>query len=178
MRSVTAADITDFLLPHAHRVTHDVVAHTRYTTYKRTPLEMDRLVEKAKRDCQHFRRCFNKSLYGNKAARRPQMFQPLLIATLEGSLNITDPGLTLHYNFAIGNLPQGLTDAELRQKFRESWVRKAHQRDDIFIENVANDKSRARGWIGYITKEAWKEGNMEVWDFVNTQIPYAAFAAC
>jgi hypothetical protein len=36
MRSVTDVDITDFLLPHAHRVTHNVVAHTRYTTYQRT----------------------------------------------------------------------------------------------------------------------------------------------
>jgi hypothetical protein len=104
------------------------------------------------------------------------LFQPLLIATLEGSLITTDPDLTLHYNFAIGNLPAEMGDGELLQTFRDSWVVKAHQRDDIFLNNVAGNEAQASGWIGYITKEAWKQGNMEVWDFINTQIPYSAFA--
>jgi len=105
------------------------------------------------------------------------LYQPLLLATLEGSLVNTDRDLTLHYNFAIGHLPTDMTDADLLRTLRSCWVGHAGQRDDIFIRNVAGDPAMAFGWIGYSMKEAEHRGNTAVWDFMNTQIPYAALDA-
>ena len=174
---ITSNTITEFLEQHAHRVTHVAVAHTRYKTFERTDAGMARIVDAAKRDCTHFRNCFNRALYGRRAMKEPLRFQPLLIATLEGSLITSDRNLTLHYNFAFGNLPCDLPDARLVELLRSNWVSRAGQRDDIWIENVAGDEQRAKGWIGYSMKEAQTRGNLAVWDFENTQIPYAAFDA-
>jgi hypothetical protein len=108
---------------------------------------------------------------------KPLVYQPLLLATLEGSLVTTDRDLTLHYNFAIGNLPEGMTDSELMRNFRASWVDQAGQRDDIHLVNVAGNNEMALGWLGYSLKEAEDRGNTDVWDFENTQIPYTALEA-
>lgn len=169
--------IKKFLEARAGEISHTAVLHTRYKTYGRTPLGMQRLVELAKQDCRHFRNCFNKRLYGRRAARKPMLHQPLIIATLEGSLETMNPDLTLHYNFAIGNLPKTLTDVEILCALRGSWVDQAGQRDDIYLENVAGNMDRALGWIGYSLKEAERRHNNSVWDFENTQIPYDALAA-
>jgi hypothetical protein len=170
--------ITDFLHQHSHRITHIAVAHTRYKTFERSDFGMQRIVERAKQDCRHFRNCLNKELYGgNLSRRKPLLYQPLLIATLEGSLISTDRDLTLHYNFAFGNLPQGITDAEFQAKFRECWVDRAKQRDNIWHDRIDGDVKKAAGWLGYSMKEAQSRGNVAVWDLVNTQIPYAAFGA-
>lgn len=169
--------ITNFLDQQAHRITHIAVAHTRYKTYERTASGMQRIVELAKQDCKHFRNCLNKELYGRRASRRPLLYQPLLIATLEGSLINTNRDLTLHYNFAFGNLPEGLAEAEFQAKFYRCWVEQAHQRNNIWHDSIGGDVAKARGWLGYSMKEAQTKGNTAVWDFENTQIPYAALNA-
>ena len=181
MSSKTKAEIkaiTDFLHQHSHRITHVAVAHTRYKTFERSDFGMLRIVERAKQDCRHFRNCLNAQLFGNNLSRRkPLLYQPLLIATLEGSLINTDRDLTLHYNFSFGNLPAGITNTEFQNKFRECWVDRAKQRDNIWHDTIASESKRAEGWLGYSMKEAESKGNVAVWDFENTQIPYAAFNA-
>ena len=169
--------IVAFLQQHAHRITHVAVAHTRYTTFERTDYGMQRAIDLAKQDCRHFRNCLNATLYGRRAQRKPLLYQPLLVATLEGSLINTDRDLTLHYNFAFGNLPAELTDEEFVRTLRSCWIEHAGQRDDIWYENVAGNTARACGWLDYSMKEATDKGNVAVWDFENTQIPYAAFDA-
>ena len=173
----TYSTIREFLEKHAVDITHTAVLHTRYKPYGQDPQGMHRIVELAKQDCRHFRNCFNKRLFGRRATRKPMRYQPLIIATLEGSLETTDRDLTLHYNLGIGNLPDGLTDADLLIALRSSWVDDAGQRNDIFMENVSGNVARARGWIGYSLKEAESRRNHDVWDFENTQIPYDALAA-
>jgi hypothetical protein len=175
--SSTYLTISNFLERHALDITHTAVAHTRYKTFERTEHGMKRIVELAKQDFRHFRNCFNKRLYGRSAVRKPLTHQPLLIATLEGSLVTTNRDLTLHYNFALGHLPKGMSDTELLATFRDCWVVQAKQRDDIRIVNIAGQPELAKGWIGYSLKEAEKRGNTEVWDFMNTQIPYSALDA-
>jgi hypothetical protein len=170
--------ITEFLGKHSHRITHVAVAHTPYKTLGCTDVEMQRIVDRAKQDCRHFRNCLNKALFGgNLARRKPLLHQPLIIATLEGALTNTDRDLTLHYNFSFGNLPPSTTDAEFHRKFRECWVDRAKQRDNIWHDVIAGDVKKAEGWLGYSMKEAETRGNVAVWDFENTQIPYAAFGA-
>ena len=169
--------INDFLQKQAHRVTHIAVAHTRYKTFERTDAGMRQIVEMAKQDCRYFRNCLNKEMYGRRASRKPLQFQPLLLSTLEGSLVNTDRNLTLHYNFAFGNLPAELSTVDFQSMFCECWAGKAGQRNNIWHDTVDGDVEKARGWLGYSMKEAQTKGNFAVWDFENTQIPYAAVDA-
>ena len=169
--------IAEFLNQQTPHITHIAVAHTAYRTYSLSDGQMADAVVKAKQDCRHFRNCLNSRLYGPKARRKPRQFQPLIIATLEGSLVTSNPHLTLHYNFSFGNFPSELSDDELYIEIRDCWVNKAGQRDDICFKSIAGCTSAALGWIGYSLKEAQARGNTEVWDFENTQIPYDAFAA-
>ena len=174
MQMAATATFLDAL---SHRITHITVAHTRYRTFERDEFGMARIVEMAKQDCRHFRNCLNKELYGRRAQRKPLLYQPLLIATLEGSLVNTDRDLTLHYNFSFGNLPAGITDADFENTFRECWVDRAKQRNNIWHYRPGDSEDGANGWLGYSMKEAQSRGNLEVWDFQNTQIPYEAFGA-
>ena len=104
---------------------------------------MQRIVELAKQDCRHFRNCLNKRLYSKRSSRKPLVYQPLLLATLEGSLVTTDRDLTLHYNFAIGNLPEGMTDSELMRNFRASWVDQAGQELAAYVKTlIPSNRSR------------------------------------
>lgn len=175
-KNQTAA-ISKFLQEHSHRITHVAVAHTRYKTFERSDAGMQKIVELAKSDCRYFRNCLNKELYGRRAQRKPLLYQPLLIATLEGSLVTNDRDLTLHYNFSFGNLPAGITDTEFENTFRECWVDRAKQRNNIWHYRPREVEHGANGWLGYSMKEAQGRGNVDVWDFENTQIPYAAFDA-
>lgn len=174
--TIAASTISSFLKQQNPRITHIAVAHTRYSTFERTEFGMQRIIELAKKDCRHFRNCLNKELYGRKAQRKPLLYQPLLIATLEGALVNTDRNLTLHYNFCLGHLPSNITDLEFQRKFRHCWIDKAKQRDDIW-HSVVTCEADAGGWLDYSMKEAQSKGNIAVWDFENTQIPYAAFDA-
>jgi hypothetical protein len=51
------------------------------------------------------------------------------------------------------------------------------QRDNIWHDVIDGDVKKAEGRLGYSMKEAGNRGNVAVWDFENTQIPYAAFDA-
>lgn len=131
----------------------------------------------AKQDCRHIRNCLNKEFYGRRAQRKPLLHQPLLIATLEGSLVITDRDLTLHYNFSVGNVPGGITDADFEDTFRVCWVDRANQRNNIWHYRAGDFEHGANGWLGYSMKEVQSRGNLKVRDFQNTQVPYEAFGA-
>jgi hypothetical protein len=49
----------------------------------------------------------------------------------------------LHYNFSFGNLPQDIYDAEFQNKFRQCWICRAEQRDNIWHDTIAGDVKKA-----------------------------------
>ena len=182
-----AQAIEQFLKQFGDKVTHYVVAHTniwsndridkKYESLYSFDKAMKRKVEQAQIACTRFRSHLNDALYGRNAVKRkPQLCRPLLIATLEGSLLRTNEQKTLHYNFLIGNLPDSYSDEQFESVFRDCWINKAEQRDDICFRNVRHDASAATAYIGYSLKEM-QAGNAEAWDVLNTQIPYKAFNA-
>jgi len=174
-KAVTVKTIRQFLTQFEPHITHYIVAQTNIRTYMRAQNAIDRDVELLNKKVRHFRNCFNQALYAAKAKRKPLKWQPLLITTIEGVATSAEPTQTVHYNFAIGNLPDSLTTKELAIVFRECWVDKAGiGNDDIWLQEA--NKLGNIGWLNYITKEAEK-GNIETWDFVNTQIPYVALEA-
>ena len=168
---ITGQTIRDFLDKQQKHITHYVVAQSFYRPYHHTPNAVEHMASKLRKDFRHARNCFNKELYGNRARRKPLTYQPLLIPTLEGTRNTSNPQLTLHYNIYLGNLPKILTTEDIHELWKYCWVEKAHQKDDIYITKpLASTQSYL---LHYGTKEL-QIGNLSCWDFENTQIPYNA----
>lgn len=175
MRKITPKDIRSFLCQYSDRITHVAVAHTPFYTYNASERQLERWEAEARKQCRYFRRCFNQFLYQAKAHRKPLLYQPLLLTTIEGTRETNQPDLTIHFNFAIGHVPKVLTTEELRQVFTYCWVDKAGMSGKkLWLEEAIHSKEQ--GWLNYVTKEAEK-GNLETWDFCNTQIPVLALTA-
>lgn len=173
--NVDVKTIRNFLYLQQHNITHVAVLHTNFHTYHCNQKQIDRMTEKAQAQCRHFRNFLNQFLYQAKSRRKPFLYQPLLITTLEGAHETPDAAHTIHFNFAIGNIPNCISTEELRQIVEHCWVAKAQgSSKKIWLEDAGLGK--CKGWIDYITKEA-ERGNLNTWDFTNTQIPYAAFEA-
>ena len=170
---ISAEIIRNFLDKQSNHISHYIVAQSYYRPYHQLPLAIERMSNSLRLDLRHARNCFNKELFGNGAKRKPLLLQPLLIPTLEGTKNTTNPKLTLHYNIYLGNLPKILTTEDIKELWTYCWVEKAHQNNDIYITKpLANTQSRL---LRYGTKET-QIGNLSCWDFENTQIPYNALS--
>ena len=173
--NITKKHICDFLSNHSKHVTHVAVLHTPFYMYNASEYRIERMEEEARKQFWYFRRCFSQFLYGAKAHRKPRIYQPLMLTTIEGTRERNQKGLTIHYNIALGNIPSELTTDELREIVRHCWVDKAGMsKKKLYVEQAYTN--RQAGWIHYTNKEA-EQGNIETWDFSNTQIPYLALKA-
>jgi len=166
--------IREFLNQQEKHITHYVVAQSHYFAYHKQANDIERMTFNLRKDFRHARNCFNKELYGNGAIRKPMLYSPLLIPTIEGTREVSNPKKSIHYNIYLGNLPKALTTEDIKTLWTYCWVDKAKQKNDIYItEPLANTQSHL---LNYGTKEA-QFGNTGCWDFENTQIPYLALKA-
>lgn len=171
---ITANHIRTFLDGYSNHITHWAVAHTPFRTYKATDKQVEAMKYEARKRCRHFRNTFSQALYQAKALRKPSIYSPLLITTIEGASTSAFPMHTIHFNFAIGNLPKCIDKDELKALFERCWVQKAAMSADKLWITEARSCENSR-WLHYITKEA-EHGNTDTWDFENTQIPHQALA--
>lgn len=171
---ITTETIRDFLDGHSKHITHYLVVQSYYRAYKKDQNDIERMKAKIGNDLRHARNCFNRELYGNGAKRKPQLYQPLLIPTLEGTRETTNRQKSFHYNIYLGNLPKTLTTEDIKTLWTHCWVDKAQQKNDIYITGI-NENTQIH-LLHYGTKEA-QTGNIACWDFANTQIPYNALNA-
>ena len=111
---ITIDTIREFLDKQQHHVSHYLVAHTHYKAYHKTTADIERMTFNLRKDLRHARNCFNKELYGNGARRKPLLYQPLLIPTIEGTREIANPQISIHYNIYLGNLPKILTTEDIK----------------------------------------------------------------
>jgi hypothetical protein len=174
MRNYTGKDITNWLYEYDKHITHVAVAHTKIRPYNKEPWQIEYAVKRARDECRLFRRRFSQALYGMKALRKPHQFGPLMLTTIEGTQDWHDPSKTVHFNFALGNIPSSLTTEELLQVFSACWsTQRSFTTKKLWLEDR---KASQTGWLQYITKEAYS-GNIGTWDEHNTQIPHSALAA-
>ena len=170
----TTETIRDFLDKQQMHITPYLVAQSYYFAYQKQDKDIERMKFNLGKDLRHARNCFNKELYGNGSKRKPQLYQPLFIPTLEGTREIANPQKSFHYNIYLGNIPKVLTTEDIQTLWIYCWVNKAHQKNDIYITPaLENTKTHL---LSYGTKEA-QFGNLSCWDFENTQIPYSALNA-
>ena len=146
------------------------VLHTNFHTYNADAGTLNWMEQQARKQCRFFRRCFSQKLYGMKAIRKPSIYAPIMLTTIEGARTTNDSTLTIHYNFGLGRLPDNMTLDELRTVIYECWVLKAGMSGrSMWVEQADTSTGKLTGWIDYITKEA-ERGNLECWDFENTQV--------
>lgn len=185
MRQYTAHDIEAFQNGYRDHITHIVVAQTHLRPYNQLQPQIDQMAAKAKKDCRHALNCFAKMLYPNatnKPVRRPELYRPLTFVTIENAKESLGREQTLHFNIAFGNLPTNMQVAVLESLFREAWVEKAHQADDVKASCVKDKPIEASKWNGYSLKEAQQQRNKAwriegIWDVDNCWIPHAALNA-
>jgi hypothetical protein len=130
------------------------------------------MVTEARKNCRHFRNCFNQFLYQAKSMRKPKLYQPLMITTIEGTRDTGNRASTIHFHFALGNIPNSLSTEELSQVFNHCWIDKAGMGSrEIWLQPARQHEASV--WLSYITKEL-THNNLDAWDFENSQIPHQA----
>jgi hypothetical protein len=170
--NITTNVIRDFLNSYSSHITYIAVAHTNFHTFNCNDKEIAQMVLQAKKQCRYFRNCFNQFLYQAKAHRKPNLYQPLMLTTIEGTKDVAKRANTIHFHFALGNIPACLSTEELKQIFEHCWVDKAKVGSrEIWLEPARQNEEGA--WLNYITKELTR-GDIDAWDFENSQIPHAA----
>ena len=185
MRQYTAHDIESFQNEFIEHITHVVVAQTNFRPYQKTPIQINRMADEAKKDLRHALNCVAKSLYPNstnKPVRQPYLYRPLTFVTIENAKENMGREQTIHFNIAFGNLPSDMSATALEALFREAWVKKAHQTNDVKAYSVRDRPIEASTWNGYSLKEAQQQKDKAwriegIWDVTNCWIPHAALGA-
>ena len=191
MENYTASDIIEFKRKHEHAITHVIVAHTKFRPYvspqsksiNNIQARINWQANQAKLDLRHALNCFNKALYPgatNKPIRRPDLYKPLTLVTIEGAKETTDSRQTIHFNISLGNLPAGITTSQIKALFTEAWVGKVGQSKDIWVGEYYRQPEV--DWQGYTVKEANKMPERAwstdgIWDVENCWVPTTALAA-
>jgi hypothetical protein len=138
-------------LPCSNKVQWVAVGHTHMHTYNKTEAQINGMLEGTKNTGRFFTRKFVQFFNGRKGlynCSHPN--NPLIISHLHtGKLNNTSS--TIHYHFAFGNIPTGITQQEMMTVFEELWVHKAKQSSkSIWLQQASNEN---KGWITYGHRE-------------------------
>lgn len=188
MRQYTKDDIVKFFNQYRAHLQFAVVAHTNFRSSKNFDYSMSdqkfqkrccAVIEKTSRITRHVMNCFSSSLYpghSNFHRRKPNLYRPLSFVTLENCRRTTDPHQTVHVNIALGNIPDEFDEVQIQERFREFWVERFQQRDDVWAKKID-----PRDWNAYILKEAeWDPrkafSESSTWDVQNTWIPDKAIS--
>ena len=162
----------DYLNLYAPLCTHALTLQTRLPTLNASEAKMAAIKERAQRTARQFNRRLAVAAYGNGAIRKPNIYSPLIITAIEGTLNTYDKNRTLHLHIALGNIltptSRIQTEEQLMTAIRDAWLATDDGVDDIDIKQMTSDR-----WITYITKE-FEDGNAECIDWQNCYIPKAA----
>jgi hypothetical protein len=175
----TAENISNFFNEHESMVTHNLVAHTKFRPYLASNSKIDAMAEEAKRNLRYALNVFSKSLYPNQSnliVRKPEIYRPLSLVTIENIKETTDEEQTIHFNISLGNLPKHFNTTYIEILFRHAWHVKAKQSNDIYLTHKNDYPANPQKWFGYIVKDANKCGKLAwdtngTWDVLNTWIP-------
>lgn len=175
----TADDISQFFNKHESMVTHNLVAHTKFRPHLASQAKIDAMAEEAKRNLRYALNVFSKSLYPNQSnliVRKPEIYRPLSLVTIENIKQTTDEEQTIHFNISLGNLPKHLNTIQIEILFKHAWHVKAKQSNDVYLTHKNDYPSNPQRWFGYIVKDtkkcrqlAWDTNG--TWDVLNTWIP-------
>jgi hypothetical protein len=159
-------------LPYSDKVQWVAVGHTHMHTYNKTEAQIRGMLIGTKKTGRFFTRKFVQFFNGRKGlSNKSHPNNPLIISHLHtGKLNNT--GSTIHYHFAFGNIPTGITQQEMMTVFEELWVHKAKQSPkSIWLQKASENNT---GWITYGHRENRLGAQLGL-DIDSTHIPLQAW---
>lgn len=149
------------------KCTHTLTLQTNLSTYNISNGTLEKHTSLATAAISAFKPKLNRLLTGNGYRRNPSLV-PILITSLEGTLNTYDRHRTLHFHIAFGNFDSNRLDINFFERLIHHWTGNGIGTDDIKLTPLL--LGREQGWGSYINKEAFK-GNEQCIDFSNTQVP-------
>lgn len=138
-------------LAHFDQIQFVAMGHTRMHIMDKEDWQLTGMIKEAQRTGRFFSRKFAQFFNGHKALTYPSHpNNPLIISHLHaGKLNRQTS--TIHYHFAFGNIPSGITEQDMMTVFQELWVNKAKQSGKgIWLQQANNEN---KGWLHYGHRE-------------------------
>jgi hypothetical protein len=138
-------------LPHSDRIQWVAVGHTHIHIYNKSDSQIQGMLTGTKKTGKFFTRKFIQFFNGHKGlTNSSHPNNPLIISHLHtGKFNNTSS--TIHYHFAFGNIPIGITEQDMMTVFQDLWVHKAKQSPkSIWLQQASSDN---KGWITYGHRE-------------------------
>ncbi len=158
----------DFLRTYAEKCSLALTLQTSLKTFNLGEKRMGEMARAAEMGMLKFLPRLNQLLTGN-GFRRDNAKLPIIISSLEGTINNYDSNKTLHFHLAIGNFDKARVErADFKEALTAQWIAAGIGTADIDIKAIT--KGTEARWIDYIGKEAWR-GNMDCINYETTQIP-------
>ena len=182
MRTYNAADIQQLFDAQAHLAQFYVVAHTNICPARLSAKTLHTRVQTAKQDLRHTLNVLAAALHPNQSnlvRRKPHLYRPLALTTIEAINTAQAATLTTHFNIILGNTPKHFRQAEtIDGIFRHTWTN-CRQSEDVQTHAITGSST---GLNFYVLKEAHYDkqkivGDISTWDIDNTFIPNAAVYA-
>ena len=138
-------------LPYSDQIQWVAVGHTHMHIYEKTEAQIYGMLLHAQKHGRHFARKFAQFFNGKKGLEnKAHPNNPLIISHLHtGKINRTTS--TIHYHFAFGNIPTGITEAEMQCIFDDLWTKKTGQSSKgIWLRQASEDN---KAWLTYGHRE-------------------------
>ena len=182
MRTYKASDIQHLFEAQAHLAQFYVVAQTNICPARLSAKTLQARVQTAKKDLRHTLNVLAATLHpkqSNLVRRKPHIYRPLALTTIEAINTAQAQTLTAHFNIILGNVPKHFRQAEtINSIFRHTWTN-CRQSEDVHTQTIIGS---SKGLNFYVLKEAHYDkqkivGDISTWDIDNTFIPNAAVYA-
>ena len=182
MRTYNATDIQQLFDAQSHLAQFYVVAHTNICPARLSVKMLHTRIQTAKQDLRHTLNVLAATLHptqSNLVRRKPHLYRPLALTTIEATNTAQAQTLTTHFNIILGNIPKHFRQADtLNSIFRHTWAN-CRQSEDVHTQTIIGS---SKGLNFYVLKEAHYDkqkivGDISTWDIDNTFIPNAAVYA-
>jgi len=172
----THEDVEQMFADHKHIVTHYIVAQTRFRPCNHENKRIAQMAAQAKKDLRHTLNCFaadmNVDVSRSMVQRKPNIYRPLTLTTIESLSSTLLPKHTIHFNILLGNLDPRFSTEEIHAKFRRCWVNRVKQKDLVYTQEYDGREKL----ITYCFKEEKWSHNLDStelsnWDVENCFVP-------
>lgn len=133
--------------PYANQIQFVACGHTKLHVYGLEDWQINGMLKGAKQTGKFFTRKLAQFFNGHKALTNPSHSNnPLIISHLHIG-KIIKTSSTIHYHFAFGNIPAGITEQDMMTIFTELWVNKAKQSNKkLWLQQAEAENTR---WLRY-----------------------------
>ena len=139
MRTYNATDIQQLFDAQSHLAQFYVVAHTNICPARLSVKMLHTRIQTAKQDLRHTLNVLAATLHptqSNLVRRKPHLYRPLALTTIEATNTAQAQTLTTHFNIILGNIPKHFRQADtINSIFRHTWAN-CRQSEDVHTQII------------------------------------------